>query len=264
VENLTENIMKRRQLLQYASATFVGTLGLGLASNYQRYQAQDGSLTITALGHTAFLFTGGGQRVLVNPFKAAGCTAGYTEPTADADLVLLSSRLFDEGFLSSRYANTQVIDEPGDYTVSGLTVQGISMPHDRLNGRRFGNNIAWIWNQAGVKVVHLGGAAAPIAIEAKILIGRPDVLLVPVGGGPKAYTPQEAVDAVTALNPKVVIPTHYRTQAADASSCELVGVSDFVALMSGTPVTQGDNTLALNASGLPSSGMRIEVLSYAF
>jgi L-ascorbate metabolism protein UlaG (beta-lactamase superfamily) len=264
VENLTENIMKRRQLLRYASATFVGTLGLGLASNYQRYQAQDGSLTITALGHTAFLFTGGGQRVLVNPFKAAGCTAGYAEPTADADLVLLSSRLFDEGFLSSRYANTQVIDEPGDYTVSGLTVQGVSMPHDRLNGRRFGSNIAWVWNQAGLKVVHLGGAAAPIAIEAKILIGRPDVLLVPVGGGPKAYTPQEAADAVKALNPKVVIPTHYRTQAADADSCELVGVSDFVALMSGTPVTQGDNTLALNASGLPSSGMRIEVLSYAF
>ncbi len=256
--------MKRRQLLRYASASFVGTLGLGLASSYQTYQAQSGSLTITALGHTAFLFTGGGQRVLVNPFKAAGCTAGYAEPTAAADLVLLSSRLFDEGFLTSRYANTQVIDDPGDYTVNGLAVQGVSMPHDRLNGRRFGSNIAWIWNQAGVKVVHLGGAAAPIALENKILIGRPDVLLVPVGGGPKAYTPEEAVDAVKALNPKIVIPTHYRTQAADADSCDLVGVGDFTALMAGTPVTQGDNTLSVSAGSLPSSGMRVEVLSYAF
>ncbi len=256
--------MKRRQLLQYASASFVGTLGLGLASGYQTYQAQSGSLTITALGHTAFLFTGGGQRVLVNPFKAAGCTAGYAEPTAAADLVLLSSRLFDEGFLTERYAKTQVLAEPGDYTVNGLAVQGVSMPHDRLNGRRFGSNIAWVWNQAGVKIAHLGGAAAPMALEDKILIGRPDVLLVPVGGGPASYTAQEAVDTIKSLNPKIVIPTHYRTKAADAGSCDLVGVSDFISLMSGTPVTQGDNTLSVSASSLPSSGMRVEVLSYAF
>lgn len=260
----TKDIMNRRNLLKYAGATLASTVGLGLASRYQSYQAQGEPLTITALGHTAFLFTGGGQRVLVNPFKAVGCTAGYTEPTVGADLVLLSSRLFDEGFLSDRYVNNQVIDEPGDYTISGVEIQGVSMPHDRLNGRRFGSNIAWAWNQAGVNVVHLGGAAAPISIEDKILLGRPDVLLVPVGGGPKAYTPEEAVEAVRSLNPKIVIPTHYRTQAADAETCDIVGVDSFTTLMSSTPITQGDNTLSVSASSLPSEGMRIEVLSYAF
>lgn len=256
--------MKRRQLLHYASATFASTLGLGLASGYQASKAQSSGVTITALGHTCFLFSGGGQRVLVNPFKAIGCTQGYAEPSVGADLVLLSSRLFDEGFLGDRYANTQVIDEPGDYTVSGIAIQGVSMPHDRLSGRRFGNNIAWVWNQGGVNIVHLGGAAASLAVEDKILIGRPDVLLVPVGGGPKAYTPEEAVEAITALSPKVVIPTHYRTQAADAESCDIVGVDEFTKLMAGTPTTQGDNTLSISPGSLPSSGMRIEVLSYAF
>lgn len=255
--------MNRRTLLKYAGASFASTLSLGLASSYQSYQAQSGPLTITALGHTAFLFTGGGQRVLVNPFKAIGCTAGYAEPNVGADLVLLSSRLFDEGFVGDRYTNAQVIDEAGDYTINGVAIQGISMPHDRLEGRRFGTNIAWAWTQAGVNVVHLGGAAAPIAIEDKILIGRPDVLLVPVGGGPKAYKPEEAVEAVRSLNPKVVIPTHYRTQAADADQCDIVGVDEFIALMSGTPVTQGDNTLSVGAGSLGDS-MRIEVLSYAF
>ena len=255
--------MKRRQLLQYASATFASTLGLGLASSFQSYQAQSGSLAITALGHTAFLFSGGGQSILVNPFKSVGCTEGYAQPNVDAGLVLLSSQLFDEGFLGTRYANAQTLDEPGDFTVNGLKVQGISMAHDRLGGRRFGNNVAWAWTQAGVKVVHLGGAAAPITVEDKILLGRPDVLLVPVGGGPKAYGPQEAVEAVRSLNPKIVIPTHYRTAAA-SDTCEIVGVDEFTALMSGTPVTQGDNFLSVDAGSLPSSGMRVEVLSYAF
>ena len=255
--------MKRRQLLQYASATFASTLGLGLASSYQSYQAQSGSLSITALGHTCFLFSGGGQSILVNPFKAVGCTEGYAQPSVAADLVLLSSRLFDEGFLTDQYASTEVLDEPGDYTVNGLALQGISMAHDRIGGRRFGNNTAWAWTQAGIKVVHLGGAAAPITVEDRILIGRPDVLLVPVGGGPKAYNPQEAVEAVRSLNPKVVIPTHYRTAAA-GEACDIVGVDEFTALMSGTPVTRGDNFLSISAGSLPDSGMRVEVLSYAF
>ena len=255
--------MKRRQLLQYAGATFASTLGLGLASSFQSYRAQSGSLSITALGHTCFLFSGGGQSILVNPFKSVGCTEGYAPPSVSANLVLLSSRLFDEGFLTNQYANTEVLDEPGDYTVNGLALQGISMAHDRLGGRRFGTNVAWAWTQAGVKVVHLGGAAAPITVEDKILIGKPDVLLVPVGGGAKAYNPEEAVETVRSLNPKVVIPTHYRTAAA-GEACDIVGVDDFIALMSDSPVTQGDNFLSVDASSLPSSGMRVEVLSYAF
>jgi len=259
--------MKRRQLLQYASATFVGTLGLGFTSNIRsskfQAQGQSGSLTITSLGHMAFLFSGGAQQILVNPFKAVGCAAGYTEPTVSANLILAGSHLLDEGY-TANYPNTETIDEPGDFTTaSGLSVQGVSMPHDRVNGRRFGTNIAWVWNQAGVKVVHLGGAAAPIAIEDKILIGRPDVLLVPVGGGPKGYTPEEAVTAIEALNPKVIIPTHYGTQAS-SDSCDLGGVDEFLSLMSGTPATRGGSALTLTPSSLPSSGMRIEVLSYAF
>ena len=260
--------MKRRQLLQYASATLVGTLGLGVASNVRtssfQAQAQSASLTITSLGHTSFLFAGGGYRIVTNPFKADGCTAGYRESALDADLVLVSAKhLLDEGY-TENYAGVPTLDEPGDFTAVGrLPVQGISMPHDRVNGRRYGTNIAWIWQQAGIKVVHLGSAAASIAIEDKILIGKPDVLLLPVGGGPKGYTPEEAVAAINALTPKVIVPTHYRTQAA-SDSCELGGVNEFIALMSGTPVTQGDSMLTLEAASLPSSGMRIEVLSYAF
>ena len=256
--------MDRRSLLKYVGAGFLSTVGLGLTSKYQSSQAQTGSLTITALGHTAFLFAGSGKRILVNPFKAIGCTAGYAEPKVAADVVLTSSRMFDEGFLSSSYNNTQLLEEPGDYTVNTLEIQGVSMPHDRIGGRRFGTNVAWAWNQSGINVVHLGGAAAPIALEDKILLGRPDILLLPVGGGPKAYGPEEAVEAVRSLNPKIVIPTHYRTQAADADACDIVGVEDFIALMPDVPITRGDNTFLTSASELPSSGMRIEVLSYAF
>lgn len=253
--------MKRRQLLQNASAAFVGTLGLGIASNWQTYQAQTGTLQITSLGHMCFKFSGSGKTIITNPFDARGCTAGYAKPAlGGADLVLVSSRLLDEGFIPDDMPVANLLDEPGAYEVSGLNVQGVGMPHDREGGRRFGLNTAWLWSQAGINVVHLGGAAAPIELEDKILIGRPDVLLVPVGGGPKAYTPSEAAAAIESLQPKVVIPTQFRTSAAN-DSCELEAVEAFLNVMTGTPVDRVGNTLALQGGSLPASGMRIKVLS---
>lgn len=253
--------MKRRQLLQNASAAFVGTLGLGIASSWQTYQAQTGALQITSLGHMCFKFTGSGQTIITNPFDPRGCTQGYGQPSLNgADLVLVSSRLLDEGFIPSDASGVNLLDEPGAYEVNGLNIQGVGMPHDREGGRRFGLNTAWLWTQAGVNVVHLGGAAAPIELEDKILIGRPDVLLVPVGGGPKAYTPDEAAAAIESLQPRVVIPTQFRTSAA-GSSCELEAVEAFLNLMAGTPVDRVGSTLTVRPGSLPASGMRIKVLS---
>ena len=253
--------MKRRQLLRNASAAFVGTLGLGIASNWQTYQAQTGTLRITSLGHMCFQFSGSGKTILTNPFTPIGCTEGYAAPNlTGADLVLVSSRLFDEGFIPDGVSVNNLLDEPGAYEINGFSVQGVGMPHDREGGRRFGTNTAWLWTQAGIKVVHLGGAAAPIDLEDRILIGRPDILLIPVGGGPKAYNPTEAVAAIESLQPKLVIPTQYRTNAA-GSSCELETVDEFLGLMAGTPVERVGSTLTLQGSSLPASGMRIKVLS---
>lgn len=252
--------MKRRLLLQNASAALVGTLGLGIISNWQTYQAQTGSLSITSLGHMCFRFVGNGRIVVTNPFDPRGCTNGYPAPSlSGTDVVLVSSRLLDEGFVPEAAA-VNLLDEPGAYDINGLSVQGVGMPHDREGGRRFGTNTAWIWAQAGINVVHLGGAAAPIDLEDKILIGRPDVLLVPVGGGPKAYNPSEAASAIESLQPKIVIPTQYRTSAA-GGSCELNTVQDFLSIMAGIPVDRVNGTLTLQRGSLPASGMRIKVVS---
>lgn len=252
--------MKRRQLLGYAGAGLGTTLGLSLVGS--AVQAQTAGVTIRSLGHTAFLFTGGGRRILVNPFRRIGCTAGFPSPAVPADLVMISSRLFDEGYLEDLPGEPRVLTDPGIYDFENLRVQGILTPHDRQGGRRFGNNTVWKWTQGGVTIVHMGGAAAPLGVEEQILLGRPDVMLVPVGGGPKAYTAAEAVQAVQVLKPKIAIPTHYLTTVA-GESCELSPVDEFLSLMQGTPVTRaGNGSLSLRPSDLPSQGMRIQVYQY--
>lgn len=258
--------MKRRQLMAYAGAGLMTTLMTTLASEYKANSApSDNSVSIQWLGHTCFLFTSGGTRILVNPFRTLGCTAGYRAPKVATDLVLISSQLLDEGAVEQVPGNPRLIYEPGVYEFNSIRIQGIATNHDRQGGRRFGTNVAWRWNQGGINILHLGGAAAPITTEQRILMGRPDLLLIPVGGGAKAYTPQEAQQAIQTLNPKLIIPTHYRTQAADSASCDIVGLDQFLALMDATPVRRSNSdTIALRPADLPQNGSAIAVLSYKF
>jgi L-ascorbate metabolism protein UlaG (beta-lactamase superfamily) len=257
--------MKRRQLVRYAGVGLLSTIGTGLVTGWQGSQAatSDG-LTIKWLGHTSFLFTGGGKRVLVNPFDTIGCTAKYRSPKTNADLVLASSLLLDEGSLKNLPGKPQVVYEPGVYEIGGVRLQGVSLPHDRSGGRRFGQNVAWRWKQGGIDILHLGGAAGPVELEQKILIGNPDVLLVPVGGGVKAYNAEEAKQAIQVINPKVIIPTHYRTSAAE-DSCDLAGVDQFLGLMQGSNVKQlNGDTIRIRPRDLPKGNSVVRVLKYSF
>jgi L-ascorbate metabolism protein UlaG (beta-lactamase superfamily) len=251
-------------LMGYAGAGLVTALVTTLGSEDRANAQSSGSLSVQWLGHTCFMFSGGGAKILANPFRSAGCTAGYRPPRVAADLVMISSQLLDEGAVEGLPGNPKLIYEPGVYDFKGIKFQGIAIEHDRKNGKQFGMNTAWAWKQGGVSILHLGGAAAPISIEQKILMGRPDIMLVPVGGGAKAYNPQEAVQAVKTLNPKLVIPTHYRTQGADTASCDISPVDEFLTLMQGMPVRRGNgDTIVVNSGGLPETGA-IQVFTYKF
>lgn len=233
------------------------TLALGSSAGVVR--AQSGGVTVRSLGHMSFLISGNGQRVLVNPFKSIGCTAGYPAPKVSTDLVLISSQLLDEGAVDVVPGNPQLLYEAGAYDVKGTKFQGIATDHDRVGGKRFGTNVAWRWTQGGVTMLHLGGSAAPIGLEQKILMGSPDVVFVPVGGGPKAYTPEEAAVAIKVLNPKIVVPMQYKTSAAKGE-CELGDVDKFLSLMSGVSVRRASGAIDVTRSSLPAT-MVIQVIN---
>ncbi|HIK11153.1 MAG TPA: MBL fold metallo-hydrolase [Oscillatoriaceae cyanobacterium M33_DOE_052] len=263
--------MDRRQLLRYGKMGLLAALGGSITSQWLPAQAQtssqvDPGLVVRWLGHTCFLFAGEGQKFLVNPFRPIGCTAGYKPPREMVDLVLVSSRLLDEGSYEELPGNPRVLQESGAYEFRGKAIQGIRTIHDREGGRRFGINIAWTWAQAGIKIVHLGGAAAPITAEQQILMGRPDLLLIPVGGGPKAYNAEEAKQVIQTLNPKLIIPTHYRTQAAAPNACDIEPVDEFLTVMSGAANIEKVNSdsISLTPADLPQTGRLIKTLSYKF
>lgn len=257
-------MMKRRQLLRYGGASLLTALALSQTAERSAAQAP-GALTVRYFGHSCFLFSGEGARVLTNPFDTLGCTAGYRSPEPEADVVLISSQLLDEGFVNRLPGNPGLLYEPGRFEARGLQFEGIRTPHDRIGGKRFGFNVMWKWQQGGINILHLGGAASPIDLEASILIGRPDLAIVPVGGGPKNYDAIEARAAIARLQPKIVIPSMYRTDAADPAACDLEALDAFLAEMSDFPtqVLDGDSW-TVRPGDLPAEGTAIRVLRYPF
>jgi L-ascorbate metabolism protein UlaG (beta-lactamase superfamily) len=269
--------MKRRQFIFNASTGLFTSLGLNWVAQRSAQAQASGSLSITWLGHTCFLFTGGGQRILVNPFESVGCTAGYLPPSIPTDYVLVSSRQLDEGALDVVPGNPRIFFEPGAYRLSeNDQIQGIRTDHDRIEGKRYGKNVAWRWDQAGLQILHLGGIASTIDTSQRILMGSPDVLLIPVGGKqppfgtskydpawPEVYTPEEAKTAIDQLTPTIVIPTHYRTPAANPSACDLIDLQGFLQVMQNDQVRySSSNTITLTRQTLPSQKPLIQVMSY--
>ena len=165
------------------------------------------NLVIKSLGHSSFLITSSDQSILINPFKAIGCASNLKEPNeGKVDFILASSRLPDEG----HNPNEQLIFvEPGIHKFEDILLNGISVPHDRVGGRRFGMATVWSWEQNDLKIVHMGGAAGDIDIKSQIILSHPDILFISIGGGKKSYDGEEASRIVKILKPKVVIPVHF-------------------------------------------------------
>jgi L-ascorbate metabolism protein UlaG (beta-lactamase superfamily) len=211
-------------------------------------------VTITSYGHSALLIQGGGAKVLVNPFKAVACASGLAEPRVSANVILASSLLLDEG---APVAKGKFLSQPGSYRLAGLKIEGISAPHDRFGGRRFGQATLWRWNQGGLSFAHLGGTAAKLSPEDRVLLGKPDVLIVGVGGGAKVYDGAEAAAVVRELAPKRVIPVQYVSGKTPAN-CDQSSVEPFLEAMKGTSVKRVGRVLSL--PGKLGEGTQIDVM----
>jgi len=139
------------------------------------------NLVIKSFGHSSFLINSAEKSILINPFKAIGCASNLKEPKeVNVDFILASSMLPEEGYNPN---NQLMFVEPGIYQFEDILLNGISVPHDRLDGRRFGMATVWSWEQNDLKIVHMGGAAGDIDINSQIFLSRPDILFISIGGG---------------------------------------------------------------------------------
>ena len=169
-------------------------------------------MDIRFFGHACFQMTDKeGRRVIVDPCEpgAFGGALDYLPPQGHADVVLVSHEHADHSYVRGVQGRPVVLRESGEAV--GVSFHAVKVPHDRLGGRVRGTLMAFCFQMDGVRCCHLGDLGDILDPEQVGDIGTVDVLMVPVGG---TYTidARTAWEVVEQLDPRIVIPMHYRTE----------------------------------------------------
>lgn len=184
-----------------------------------------GELTIRWIGHSCFTVTGSDATVVVtDPYKGTG----YSEEPVAGDVVTISHEHSDHNNTALVSGNPEIVKGVGDHTAKGLTITGVAAYHDAEQGKKRGADTIMVWEQDGIRLVHLGDLGHLLTDDEIQKIGKVDVLFIPVGGF-FTIDAQEADQVVEQLKPKIVVPMHYRTDALVKQLADkLAPVDDFL------------------------------------
>lgn len=163
-------------------------------------------MKIRYLGHSCFECTDKNGRVLItDPYTKVG----YELPKGlRADVVTVSHGHFDHNYFSA-IQTEKVITEGAPCTIKGVEIFGVDSFHDEKQGELRGKNVIFVFKMDGLTVCHLGDIGEKVSQSLVEKIGKVDVLLLPVGG---TYTIDAfgAKEYADAIQPKIVIPMHYK------------------------------------------------------
>jgi L-ascorbate metabolism protein UlaG (beta-lactamase superfamily) len=195
-------------------------------------------------GQSAFLLSGDAGEVMIDPFdgplaRERGTQWDYPDIEAvEPDLLLITHEHFDHNNQDAIGGDPQVIrSTAGSFESPVGDVLAIASEHDPSAGTERGPNTIFSFELDGMRVCHLGDLGqSALRDEQRTAIGKPDLLLVPVGGS-FTIDAEAAAEVVRVLKPAIVVPMHYATPAV---GLPLAPVDDFLALMGGHELRRED------------------------
>ena len=166
------------------------------------------------LAHASFLITSNkGTSIIVDPYDSL-CFDGaitYDPINEKADILVITHDHADHNYVSSNNEKAALVKKEGSFQFGDVDVVGFKTFHDEVEGKERGENIIFKIVVDEISILHLGDLGHALSSDMVKRLGRIDVLLVPVGG---LYTIDANVanEIKKAVNPKICIPMHYKTE----------------------------------------------------
>lgn len=178
-------------------------------------------MDINWLGHSCFRIRGRQAAIVTDPFPP---DLGYSPGKQTANIVTVSHQHPSHSYIQGIGGEPRKVTGPGEYEISGVLIIGIPTFHDAEGGKKRGKNTAYLMEVDGVTICHLGDLGHVLTDEQVEELGDVGVLLLPVGGV-STINAAMAAEVIRQVEPKVVIPMHYKTQAINR---ELGSVESFL------------------------------------
>jgi L-ascorbate metabolism protein UlaG (beta-lactamase superfamily) len=171
-------------------------------------------------GQSAFSLSAGGKTVFIDPFGDISALASpgtqWTYPAikgVSADLLLVTHEHRDHNAVDVIEGSPVVLRSTAGRLESPLgEVVAIASEHDPAAGTQRGPNTIFVFEFDGKRVCHFGDfGQGSLRDEQAEAVGKPDLLFLPVGGGPTIGA-EDATAIANQLEARWVVPMHYRTE----------------------------------------------------
>lgn len=211
---------------------------------------------ISWLGHSCFKIqdkiSPDGVTVVTDPFDKS---IGLKVPNLEADIITVSHDHHDHNNVSALRGQPFIINSAGEYDMKGVMIEGVESYHDDKEGAKLGKNIIYRIEIDDITVVHLGDLGQILDNKQLEKIGGADILLIPVGG---TYTldAKNAVEVVSQIEPRIVIPMHYKTKDLKIN---IDGVDKFIKELGLKPTVE--EKLKISKKDLPAEDMELVIFN---
>jgi L-ascorbate metabolism protein UlaG (beta-lactamase superfamily) len=170
------------------------------------------AVAIEWMGHSTFEITSSkGTRVLTDPHGALD----LPRPTLPQHIVTTSHQHGPHSAVQMAPGTPLVLHgltPSGDNwqkistTIRDVSVYVVPAYHDKSQGMQRGKNAIFVFR---VCIAHLGDLGHVLTPDQLKMMGKIDILLVPIAGGYFTVTPGEAREVTRQVNPRIAIPMHF-------------------------------------------------------
>jgi L-ascorbate metabolism protein UlaG (beta-lactamase superfamily) len=197
--------------------------------------------------------TADGITLVTDPFDKE---TGLKVPNFEADIITISHNHHDHNNAKALRGTPFVISRAGEYDVKGVAVHGVDSFHDNKEGKEKGGNVIYRIEIDDISIAHLGDLGHTLTSQQlEVLVGT-DILLIPVGG---KYTidAKQAMEIISQIEPRIVIPMHYKLPGMPAD-IGLDNVDRFIKEIGLKPTEE--ERLKINKKDLPVEDMELVVM----
>lgn len=207
---------------------------------------------ITWHGQSCFRIQGKEAILITDPL---GKNTGLKPLRTKADIVTISHNHPSHNNWEVIKESPKVIFGPGEYDIKKVNILGIPSFHDKKEGEKLGPNTIYLIEMDGIKICHLGDLGQKFSDAQLDQIDGVDILMVPVGET-NLIDVKEAIEIINEIEPKIVIPMHYKVKGLKTKLSKLDKFCDEMGVKAKNVMPK----LSIKLKDLPKEGQEVVIL----
>lgn len=164
-------------------------------------------MIIRWLGESCFLIqVSNGRRILLDPVNLTIEKISNLNPSI---ITLSHNYLYENNRSIYTLKEGNIVNSLGKHKYYDISINGYLSYHDNICGEKRGENIIYLIKAENINLCHLGHIGHKLSEDMLSKLTNIDILFIPIGGH-FTINSTEALNIISKIKPKYIIPMYYR------------------------------------------------------